>query len=118
MLLVFIVVQLYFLDKERNTMVVKIKIIIIIIYLCLSFGYSSITTLNIGIETDDFICDNRSTIPRIYSGIFNDIRFMSDENYNSEYLFFLTDFPFSFIVDTVVLPYTITTQVMYGNICN
>jgi len=73
-------------------------------------------TLSVGQDTEDADCKCDDYLPRIYSGVFNDIR-IYDHTPTNEVLFLITDFPFSLVLDTLVLPYTITTQVMWGNIC-
>ncbi len=72
-------------------------------------------TLAGGIHPNEFRCDPEYNIPRVYSGIANDIRFLRG-NYQDKGLVFW-DLPFSLVADTVVLPYTICTQAMYGNLC-
>jgi len=80
-------------------------------------GCSSLATLSVGNEAENKgNCKPEDYVPRIYSGIFNDIR-LANRIPPGETLIWLTDFPFSFIVDTAVLPYTIPAQIVWGNIC-
>jgi uncharacterized protein YceK len=78
-------------------------------------GCSTIVTLSLGDDTSDFDCRGDPFIPRIYSGIFNDVRFVKTGAEGAGFAFW--DFPFSLVADTVVIPYTAVTQVKYGNIC-
>lgn len=63
-----------------------------------------------------FRCDPNYTIPRVYSGVANDLRYLRGEYPNKGVVVF--DLPFSFIADTIVLPYTIFTQINHGNLCD
>lgn len=78
-------------------------------------GCSTFATIATGTGREKFDCDERYTIPRVYSGVFNDIRFLRG-NYPDQGVVVL-DIPFSLIADTVALPYTIYTQIAYGNLC-
>lgn len=69
-----------------------------------------------GSKDSGFQCDKNFTITRIYSGVSNDLRFLS-RNYQDKGLVFF-DLPFSIAADTIIIPYTCYTQVMYGNLCN
>lgn len=73
-------------------------------------------TLSTGKNVEKAQCKEGDYIPRIYSGVFNDKRLLKNPP-RGEILFILTDIPFSFVLDTVVLPYTATTQLIWGNIC-
>ncbi len=74
-------------------------------------------SLSVGKDTSRANCKADDYVPRIYSGIFNDLRLMK-EPAQRELLFIATDFPFSLIADTVALPYTIPAQVIWGDICS
>jgi uncharacterized protein YceK len=57
-------------------------------------------------------------LPRIYSGTLFDFRCLfRSEMYDTQGLggFCLIDVPFSLVVDTVILPYTIYDQIKYGS---
>ncbi|MBL1274914.1 MAG: YceK/YidQ family lipoprotein [Ectothiorhodospiraceae bacterium] len=92
------------------------RIIIFILALQLLLqGCSTVATLSA--NEDNFKCDPPFKIPRAYSGVANDYRFLMGKKYTDEGLTIL-DMPFSFIADTIVLPYTIYRQVAHGNLCN
>lgn len=78
-------------------------------------GCSTFATIAVGTDTEKFDCDERYAIPRVYSGVFNDIRYFRG-NYPDQGVVVL-DFPFSLVADTVALPYTVYTQAAYGNLC-
>ncbi|MBI3563285.1 MAG: YceK/YidQ family lipoprotein [Gammaproteobacteria bacterium] len=78
-------------------------------------GCSTFATIAAGSNREKFDCDEKYTIPRVYSGVFNDIRFLRG-NYPDQDVVVL-DFPFSLVADTIVLPYTAYTQAAYGNLC-
>lgn len=61
-------------------------------------------------------CNSNDFVPRIYSGVANDLRIMKRPP-EGEMLFLITDLPFSLVVDTLALPYTICMQLAWGNIC-
>lgn len=88
-------------------------------FLCLPLillsGCSTMATIAGGSDPSKLHCDPDYTIPRVYSGVANDIRFLGG-NYSDKGIALL-DVPFSLIADTVVLPYTIVTQTKYGNLC-
>ena len=79
-------------------------------------GCSTVATLAVGSGDEQFHCDDQIAITRIYSGVSNDLRFLRG-HYQDKGLIF-HDLPFSLVADTVVLPYTICTQIKYGNICD
>ena len=74
-------------------------------------------TLAGGANPDKFDCDGKNTIPRVYSGVSNDMRFLHN-GAGEDTGIVIFDFPFSLIADTLVLPYTIYTQSKYGNLCD
>jgi uncharacterized protein YceK len=78
-------------------------------------GCSTVATIAGSSEPEKFQCDPDYTIPRVYSGIANDIRYLCG-NYQDKGLVFW-DIPFSLVADTVALPYTVFTQTKYGNLC-
>lgn len=85
-------------------------------FLLLLLGCSSLLTIADGSkEHSTILCDPDYTIPRIYSGVANDIRFLRGQYQDKGLVFW--DLPFSLVVDTVALPYTICTQLKYGNLC-
>lgn len=100
------------------------RLVAFIITIALTSSCSTIATLSGGYKKQDlsgaeaekvFHCDKNYTIPRVYSGVANDMRFLRG-NYQDKGLIFW-DLPFSLIADTIVLPYTIYTQTSYGNLC-
>jgi uncharacterized protein YceK len=95
--------------------VVKRNVIFLIICMLLSSCGTQAAFLNASYPEH---CNSRiDEIPRIYGGIAFDINHISnDHNNGDEAVFF--DIPFSFVADTVTLPYTIYGQIRYGNICN
>jgi uncharacterized protein YceK len=87
------------------------------IFICLLLaGCSTVATVAGGKKDSGFQCDENFTISRIYSGVSNDIRFLAG-TYQDKGLIFL-DLPFSFVADTIVLPFSIYTQLRYGNLCD
>ncbi|MDX1451628.1 MAG: YceK/YidQ family lipoprotein [Oleiphilaceae bacterium] len=66
-------------------------------------------------KNDEDFCQS---ITRIYSGIQYDYCFVNDDDGSNWELFNILfwDFPFSFVLDTAVLPYTIVRQIISGNI--
>ncbi len=83
-------------------------------------GCGTIST--IGEKKKDHSCLGENPIPRIYSGIFYDVSLVKYALYDGpgpdfEFGMGITDFPFSLALDTVVLPYTVYTQIKYGDIC-
>ena len=80
-----------------------------------SAGCSTFATLGGDLRLDKLQCDEGYTIPRVYSGLANDIRFLRG-NYQDKGLV-VFDAPFSLAADTILLPYTIYRQVRYGNLC-
>src|SRR6266702_4118968 len=81
-------------------------------FLTLLPGCNSLATVD---NANHFRCDD-CTIPRVYSGV-SHIACLWSTNYKYRGLAVL-DMPFSLVADTALLPYTIYTQVRYGNICN
>ncbi len=78
-------------------------------------GCSSIATFAGFREPDRFSCGEHR-IPRVYSGVANDIRFIKEGAEGS--FAAIVDMPFSFVLDTVALPYTIYAQIRYGDLCD
>ena len=91
------------------------RVVITITLLIFLQGCSSIGT--IAANKEEFDCEPEFNIPRIYSGVANDIRYLRSEKFTDEGIVIL-DLPFSFVADTIALPYTIYTQIRYGNLCN
>jgi len=91
------------------------KLLTIIVIYTLLQGCSTIAT--IAASEENFNCHPDISIPRIYSGISNDIRFLRAEQSEDTGLV-IFDMPFSLVADTVALPYTIYSQIRYGNLCN
>jgi uncharacterized protein YceK len=82
---------------------------------CAVSGCSTVATLIGGTDPSRFDCDSEYTIPRIYSGVANDIRFIRSGCQDVGVVFW--DLPFSLVADTLVLPYTCYTQARHGNLC-
>lgn len=57
-------------------------------------------------------CSDSKTIPNIYSGTVFDLFCLPAENAG---FFCLVDLPLSFVIDTVIIPYTIYKQTQYGS---
>jgi uncharacterized protein YceK len=79
-------------------------------------GCSSLVTIAAGSDPESFQCDPNYTIPRIYSGVANDLRFLRGP-YRDKPMVLFYDSPFSLVADTVFLPYTIFSQATHGNLC-
>ncbi|OQW53675.1 MAG: hypothetical protein A4S09_07155 [Proteobacteria bacterium SG_bin7] len=77
-------------------------------------GCSTFATLSASSEPEKFWCSPEYTIPRIYSGVANDYRFL---RVSQDKVIPTVDLFFSAMADTLVLPYTIYTQSRYGNLC-
>ncbi len=92
------------------------------VFLMASTGCSSVVTLSVGSSINEpnmdpniFSCDEYA-IPRVYSGVANVLRFLRGDYPDAGIV--VLDLPFSFIADTIALPYTIFTQAIYGNLCD
>lgn len=90
--------------------------IVVIVFLLLLGGCSTVATLAGGNNPEKFHCDENYEISRVYSGIANDLRFLRGNSVGQGIV--VIDMPFSFVLDTGVLPYTIFTQNKYGNLCD
>lgn len=55
-------------------------------------------------------------VPRVYSGIAGILAFLRGDHPDKGIV--VLDMPFSLIVDTMALPYTIFMQAKYGNLCD
>lgn len=75
-------------------------------------------TLAVKPDNSNITCADGITIPRIYSGVANDMRFITRREITEGVGVAVVDLPFSLIADTLVLPYTIVTQSRYGNLCD
>jgi len=89
-----------------------VRIIIVLALLVLNSGCSTIYTHNFSQENND--CSTCSTLPWVYSGVMYDLCYTK---YPEAGLIIFLDAPFSFVADTVVLPYTIYKQYSEGSIC-
>ena len=89
-------------------------------YLMILIGFylSGCGTIMSHIEGDGYSGIDHETLPRVYSGAILDSRCFYHPEYsepnNVEFLC-LVDFPFSFILDTALLPYTVYRQIADGN---
>ena len=83
----------------------------IIVLLFNTGGCATAISLSIAEEQTKFGSD--CNVPRVYSGSDVDICGLTAENLG---LFALIDLPLSFVVDTILLPYTIYSQQKYGYI--
>lgn len=87
----------------------------ILLLVCFLSGCGTIVS---HIEGDDYYDNGHSTLPRAYSGVVLDYRMFYHPQYsepNNVELFFLLDLPLSFVLDTVILPYTGYKQIVDGN---
>ena len=92
----------------------------LIILLLTATGCFSVGSLYVGSKTtypnsDSARC-GEYMVPRVYSGIAGHLAFLRGDHPDKGIV--VLDIPFSFIVDTVVLPYTILMQAKYGNLCD
>lgn len=63
-----------------------------------------------------YSCNSGDYLPRVYAGtVFDYQHFRAGR---PQYLLTFIDLPFSLVMDTVLLPYTITTQMLYGDYCD
>ena len=77
-------------------------------------GCSTMDTM-VGQVTGTYQCDERARVPRVYSGVANDLR---TARYGThDWPVEVYDLPFSFAADTALLPITIITQHVYGDLC-
>lgn len=76
-------------------------------------GCASLYTQTHDSYTDaEMDCSDSKTIPNIYSGLIFDLYCVPAENAG---FFCLVDLPMSFVVDTVIIPFTAYRQIEYGN---
>ncbi len=97
---------------------VSVEVSLLLILLSQLIGCGTIVSLSLEEETIDQ--NAYSTLPRAYSGVILDSRCIHhphDHSPNNVEVFCLIDLPISFVLDTVLLPYTATTQIMYGSYC-
>ena len=78
-------------------------------------GCSTVATIAGDRSPKNFICQRGCRIPRVYSGVANDICFIRGMTEDSGLLIF--DLPLSAAADTLVLPYTLVRQSKYGDLC-
>ena len=92
----------------------------LIILLLTATGCFSVGSLYVGSKTtypnSDSVRCGEYMVPRVYSGIAGHLAFLRGDHPDKGIV--VLDIPFSFIVDTVVLPYTIFMQAKYGNLCD
>ena len=91
------------------------NIIITIIFCCLITGCGTILS---HVEGDDYVDVGHQTLPRVYSGVVLDYRMLYHPQYsesNNVEPFFFLDLPISFVLDTVILPYTGYKQIVNGS---
>lgn len=80
-------------------------------------GCSSVYTLSSDFDKDLSkidVCPQDCTVHRVYSGVSMDICMLRTENSGQGGAIAFWDLPFSFVLDTVVLPYTVYKQVSVG----
>lgn len=96
-----------------NLMKIHLKITFLVILLIEVSGCASVYTQSHDAYADTKVdCSDSKTIPNIYSGFIFDLYCISAENAG---FFCLVDLPFSFITDSLVLPYTVYRQSKYGS---
>jgi len=78
-------------------------------------GCSTVATIAGDRSPKNFCCRDGCQIPRVYSGVANDICFIRGQGEDSALLIF--DLPLSAAADTLVLPYTLVRQSKYGDLC-
>ena len=100
-------------DCLRSVGFFGIRTVFVLSLLVLNSGCSTIYTHRF--DRDDNDCSTCSTIPWIYSGVAYDLCYLK---YPEAGLIIVLDAPFSFIADTVTLPYTIYKQFSEGSICS
>jgi uncharacterized protein YceK len=54
-------------------------------------------------------------VPRVYAGVFGDVGLLRSGTAEPELVWL--DLPSSLVADTLVLPWTLATQILYGNLC-
>jgi uncharacterized protein YceK len=80
-------------------------------------GCSSIYTLSSDFDkalSSSDVCPQDCTVHRIYSGVSLDVCILRSDNAGQGGAIAFWDLPFSFVVDTVALPYTIYKQASVG----
>jgi uncharacterized protein YceK len=97
---------------------------ILVAIILLLHGCSTIATVGAGGSgaPNRFQCDVGYRIPRVYSGVANDARFIgighkTGGSAEGGVGIAILDLPFSLIADTLVLPYTIFAQAAWGDLC-
>jgi uncharacterized protein YceK len=66
-------------------------------------------------EPERLDCAEGDFVPRVYAGVFGDIALLRRGTAEQELVWF--DLPFSLVADTLVLPWTLVTQILHGNLC-
>jgi len=90
------------------------KIILLILVLLCSSGCATIYT-----QAADIDCDNKCyNISHIYSGTSSDLCEIQSNTSSPLNGYILVDLPFSFVLDTVILPFTIYKQNTKGSLCD
>jgi len=74
------------------------------------------TVVTQGKLAEEYVCDDCSNVPQIYSGTVVNVCALRPENL--AILVTIVDLPLSFIADTLILPYTIYRQYSEGWICS
>ena len=77
-------------------------------------GCSTLATLD-GDANKTFDCNTKYRIPRVYSGVANDVRFIREQG--EDWMICIFDLPLSAVADTVALPYTAVRQSKDGDLC-
>ena len=99
--------------KSRKTLFIAPLICIAITLLS---GCSTIVTQVDGHKDDIFVCHAEKGVSTIYSGTQFNAKCLY-ENHDNVAFFCLIDFPLSLISDTVILPYTIYSELTDSGYC-
>ena len=93
----------------------KLSLVFLLFSLTLVTGCSTVATTAVG-ANGEFDCTGGHRIPRVYSGVANDIRFWHTTPLDRGFI--VIDLPFSALADTLLLPYSIPMQKKHGDLCS
>ncbi|HEX6882301.1 MAG TPA: YceK/YidQ family lipoprotein [Planctomycetota bacterium] len=75
----------------------------------------TIEGLRADFDPEGLACLPGEFVPRVYAGVFFDVAALRSESCKAALIWL--DLPFSLVGDTLVLPWTLVTQLLYGNHC-
>lgn len=81
----------------------------------LAVGCGTVAGLIGHLDPERVACEEGAWIPRAYAGVCGDVALLRSDTAEKELVWL--DLPFSLVADTLVLPWTLVTQILYGNLC-